>query len=203
MSDNQLEAINPNFIHALEHYDGDVDNKSAQSPPAVNGSEEGTAMLPCTPGYIAQRHNYPVPADGNIPPGNGTTQAAIVADVELTREANLGHIQVAAIEGEGIKIAATKGINVKVEEKVRQRHELVLTDQGVHYRRVTRVERRVYAEIVSAICIEANLEDPKQLGIEEGGDPAVNATCSEKCIDVCCQSCVCNFQNPSVSGKSP
>ena len=147
--------------------------------------------------YISQPQMR-APAEGSLtlPPGNDTVQAALVADVELTREANLGHIQVATAQGDGFKIATAKGVNVKLEEKVRQRHELVQTDEGLHFQTVTQVERRIYAEIVNAICIEANLENPKQLALEEGGDPAVDATCSEKCIDLCCQSCVCNFQNP-------
>ena len=196
MSNNQVEATNPSFKYALEHQDGENDSDNVKSPPAASGNDE-KAIVPRTPMYIEPQLPY-ASAEGsiNLPPGNATTQAALVANVELTREANLGRIQVATVQGDGLKIAAAKGVNVKLEEKVRQRHELVQTDEGLHFRTVTQVERRIYAEIVNAICIEANLEDPKQLAIEEGGDPAVDATCSEKCIDLCCQSCVCNFQNP-------
>lgn len=192
MSDDRLEASNPNFSYDLEHQDSINDNENAQSPSAT---DERT-IVPCPPMNISQQQMFLAPAEGNIQYGDVTAQAAIVADVELKREANLGQIRVAAIEGEGFKVAAARGVNIKVEEKVRQRHELLQTDGELHYRSVTYVERRVYAEIVNAICIEANLEDPQQLAIEDGGDPAVDATCSEKCIDVCCQSCVCNFQNP-------
>ena len=196
MSNDRVEATNPKFTYALEDQDSENRCDNVQSLPAVSGTDE-MAVVPRTPMNVAQAQMPGILVQGNDPhPSSGTMQAAIVADVELTREANLGQIQVTAAKGDGIKIAAAQGVNVKVEEKIRQRHELVQTDEGLHYRRVTQVERHVYAEIVHAFCIEANLEDPKQLAIEEGGDPAVEATCREKCIDLCCQSCVCNFQNP-------
>ena len=53
--------------------------------------------------------------------------------MELTREANLGYIQVATAQGDGFKIVAAKGVNVKLEEKVRQCHELVQTDERLHF----------------------------------------------------------------------
>lgn len=191
MSGNQVDrvqAINPNFTHD----DGEGEIQSAEN---FNGAD-ASAIVPRSPMYVVQPQTPGVPIVAGNDGAPTNIQAAVVADVEITREANLAHVELATAQGNGIKVTAAQGINVKMEEKVRQRHEIVQTDEGLHYRRVTSIERRLYAEIVGAICIEANLENPQQLSIEESGDPAVDATCREKCIDACCQSCVCNFQNP-------
>ena len=134
MSNDRAEASNPTFTYALEHQDSENGN---DNPPAANGTDN-MAIVPRTPMYIAQPR---IPAGGNIiSPGNGTTKATLVADMELMREANLGHMQLVAAQGEGFKIAAAQGVNYKMEERVRQRHELVQTDEGLHYRRVTHIE---------------------------------------------------------------
>lgn len=131
MSNNQVEASNPNFTYALEHEDGENDG---QSPPTANKTDESRPVVPRTPMYIKAQSPF-ASAEGsiNLPPGNATTQAALVANVELTREANLGHIQVATEQGDGFKVAAARGVNVKLEEKVRQHHELVQTNEGLDY----------------------------------------------------------------------
>lgn len=131
MSNNQVEASNPNFTYALEHEDGEDDG---QSPPTANKTDESRPVVPRTPMYIKAQSPFASAEESiNLPPGNATTQAALVANVELTREANLGHIQVATEQGDGFKVAAARGVNVKLEEKVRQHHELVQTNEGLDY----------------------------------------------------------------------
>ena len=194
MSSYHVEATNPNFSYAgPEHQDKKV---GAQGSSADNGNGE-RAIVPRMPVHIVQTQRPSAPAQNNsLIPANEAPQAAFVADVQLEREAKLGQVHIATAQVGDVNIIAAKAANLMVEEKIHQRHELVQTDQGLHYRQVTLVERRVYAEIVEALYVEASKENPKQLAIEEGGDPAVSATCGEKCTDFCCQACVCNFQSP-------
>lgn len=182
-----MQATNPGFTYAPEQDDKDA-NGELQSPQAINGADALQVIQPQPQHVLAMQEN------NALPPNN--IQAAVVADVEITKQAQVAQVQVAEAHGNGVKVTAAHGINLKVEEKIRQRHELVQTDEGLHYRRVTSIERPLYAEIIGEICIEAKLENRQQLAIEEVGDPAMDATCYEKCIDVCCQSCVCNFRNP-------
>ena len=126
-------------------------------------------------------------------------QNVIVVEQGAMNEAAIQNVQVTEAKIGNFNVTAIKGTELKVQQKIHQRHEIVETDQGIRLRRTTQVELRVYAHIYEVLILEATKEDP--LALEEGGDPAVDATVSQKCTDICCQSCVCNFQNPFAKQK--
>ena len=87
------------------------------------------------------------------------------------------------------------GVNhtVNIRQDIHEEVDIVATSEGVHVRKRTQIQIIASQRIVHALQDEATRQP---LAIEEGGDPEVIPTRFEKGIDLCCQSCTCNFQNP-------
>ena len=132
---------------------------------------------------------------------NGSSTPVIahaVAQQEMQREMVAINAKQLQAENNAAKVTVREAEKLTVQQKVREQHEIVVTEKAVILQKRTIVETVALREFCQETLLE--YKQQPQLAIEGGTDPdqdpEVIPTTFEKSIDICCQSCTCNFQNP-------
>ena len=145
------------------------------------------------------------PASNNsIPTPNRSVPALTVIDMEeesLETEGKITthcDIQHAILQAGDTTIRATAAVGLQIEERTHEEIEMVAVEDGLVPRKVKRRQYHVRSVMLTNLYIEA-----KDTG-NELDDEDVEATCCERCTDICCQTTTCNFSNPfKRGGKKP
>lgn len=85
------------------------------------------------------------------------------------------------------------------EHEIREIKRIVSTPDGDYEHVQLVAERRVLHEAILQLYLEAENEnnpDEDQSTTVTDDDPEVNPSSFERCTDIVCQSCTCNFRNP-------
>lgn len=89
-----------------------------------------------------------------------------------------------------------EGIGVSIETTEKHQIELIASEGRLMFRE--RIQREIYMSLYKAACEfpATNHAVCNSTEDEEEEEEDVVPTCSERCIDCCCQSCTCSFSNP-------
>lgn len=140
-----------------------------------------------------------VPASNNGAPRS--TPALTVIDMEeesLKTEGKVTthyDIQHAILQVGDTTIRATTAVGLQIEERTHEEIEMIAAEHGIVARKVTRRQYHVRSVMLTKLYIEA-----KATANESDDDEDVEATCCERCTDICCQTTTCNFSNPFKRG---
>ena len=127
-----IEASNPNF-----------------NQPSINEVGQGMEIIPlpsALPVELSEMQSGPV-VSSDSPQHLQTNDGVILHGIiehEAQQQIAVQNVHIARGEIDGMNVAAKEEVKLMVQQKIKQRHEIVATDQGVRLRRYTVAETVVH-----------------------------------------------------------